>query len=81
MSFLLGEVASKFDLQIGMVAAEAAFEALGKSEQPSMEAYWTALQQSWVWQELRSVRNIRPVWLYLDLLSSEHLQLQQLLNS
>lgn len=44
-----------------MVAAEAAFEALGKSEQPSMEAYWTALQKSWVWQELKSVRNIRPV--------------------
>lgn len=51
-------------LKSGMVAAEAAFEALGKSEQPSMEAYWTALQKSWVWQELKSVRNIRPAFHY-----------------
>lgn len=56
-----------------MLAAEAAFEALGKSEQPSMEAYWTALQESWVWQELRSVRNVRPVWIHLNFLSLESL--------
>ena len=52
----------RFGFQVvGMVAAEAAFEALGKAGQPSMESYWTALQQSWVWQELKSVHNVRPV--------------------
>lgn len=49
----------------GMLAAEAAFEALENSEQPSMDEYWNLLQRSWVWKELQSVRNIRPVWSFL----------------
>ncbi|KAG0617711.1 hypothetical protein M758_4G009400 [Ceratodon purpureus] len=64
-------------LKSGMLAAEAAFQALGESEQPSMEAYWAALQQSWVWQELRSVRNIRPAFHYGLLPGMAHAGLDQ----
>jgi flavin-dependent dehydrogenase len=48
-------------MKTGILAAEAAHEALSSMENPNMDAYWEALQHSWVWQELYSVRNIRPV--------------------
>ncbi|OAE27799.1 hypothetical protein AXG93_2167s1300 [Marchantia polymorpha subsp. ruderalis] len=49
-------------MKSGMLAAEAAFDALSKetSQQPSMEQYWSSLKTSWVWKELHQVRNIRP---------------------
>jgi electron-transferring-flavoprotein dehydrogenase len=48
-------------MKTGMLAAEAAFEALGKAEQPGeITAYPERLKQSWVWKELKLVRNIRP---------------------
>ncbi len=49
-------------MKSGMVAAEAAFEALRSGAQPSvgLPAYPKALKASWVWKELRRVRNIRP---------------------
>jgi electron-transferring-flavoprotein dehydrogenase len=47
-------------MKTGILAAEAAHEALSSMENPNMDAYWEALQHSWVWQELYSVRNIRP---------------------
>ncbi|MFP5285729.1 MAG: 4Fe-4S dicluster domain-containing protein, partial [Thermoanaerobaculia bacterium] len=48
-------------MKSGMVAAEAVAEALKGGERPPvLESYPEALRQSWVWEELRSVRNIRP---------------------
>lgn len=48
-------------MKSGMVAAEAAFEALGQeSEVADMGAYEENMKKSWVWDELKEVRNIRP---------------------
>ena len=44
-------------MKSGMVAAEAVFARLGGDERATVEA---ALRQSWVWDELYRVRNIRP---------------------
>jgi len=49
-------------MKSGMVAAEAAFEALGAGAPPVLEAYPQRLKESWLWAELRSVRNIRPAF-------------------
>ena len=43
----------------GMLAAEAAFGAL--HEGLNMNTYWDTLRGSWVWKELYSARNYRPV--------------------
>lgn len=45
---------------IGILAAEAAFDALLKDSN-SMDAYWTLLKKSWIWDELHRARNYRPV--------------------
>jgi len=47
-------------MKSGMVAAEAAFEALQGGEVGELAAYPERLRESWLWQELRQVRNIRP---------------------
>jgi len=47
-------------MKTGMLAAEAAFEALGREEASELGAYPERLKQSWVWAELKAVRNIRP---------------------
>jgi electron-transferring-flavoprotein dehydrogenase len=50
-------------MKSGMVAAEAAFDALvsGAAEKPvELTAYPEKLKQSWLWDELYKVRNIRP---------------------
>ena len=44
-------------MKSGMVAAETVFARLGGDERASVRA---ALEQSWVWDELYRVRNIRP---------------------
>ncbi len=50
-------------MKSGMVAAEAIFEALGGDDPGrQLDAYPDALRESWVWQELRSVRNLRPAF-------------------
>ncbi|MGH6719149.1 MAG: electron transfer flavoprotein-ubiquinone oxidoreductase, partial [Alphaproteobacteria bacterium] len=46
-------------MKTGMVAAEAVFEALG-GDAIEATAYPERLRASWVWDELRRVRNIRP---------------------
>lgn len=48
-------------MKSGMVAAESVFDALGAAE-PALEvnAYPDRLKQSWLWDELSQVRNIRP---------------------
>ncbi len=49
-------------MKSGMLAAEAAFEALSAEADPKegLSAYPAALKSSWIWKELHKVRNIRP---------------------
>jgi electron-transferring-flavoprotein dehydrogenase len=48
-------------MKSGMCAAEAVAEALAQPEPPAvLEGYPKRLRESWVWPELRAVRNIRP---------------------
>jgi electron-transferring-flavoprotein dehydrogenase len=47
-------------MKSGMTAAEAAFDALGGDGPILLADYPARLKQSWVWDELYGVRNIRP---------------------
>jgi electron-transferring-flavoprotein dehydrogenase len=48
-------------MKTGMLAAEAAAAAIGGEERPPvLDTYPAALERSWVWEELKGVRNIRP---------------------
>ena len=47
-------------MKSGMLAAEAVFDALAGGGGPVLDAYPRALQGSWVYDELRRVRNVRP---------------------
>ena len=47
-------------MKSGMVAAEAAAEALASGRPAELTAYPENLRESWVWEELSAVRNIRP---------------------
>ncbi|XP_039010741.1 electron transfer flavoprotein-ubiquinone oxidoreductase, mitochondrial isoform X2 [Hibiscus syriacus] len=49
-------------MKSGMLAAEATFDTL--HEGSNMEAYWDALRNSWVWEELHRARNYRPAFEY-----------------
>lgn len=51
-------------MKSAMVAAEAVFEALSAPAGPPIEAtaYPQRLRQSWLWDELRRVRNIKPAF-------------------
>lgn len=49
-------------MKTGMVAADAVFDALqeGNAEGAELTRYQTTLEASWVWSELRDVRNYHP---------------------
>ena len=47
-------------MKSGMLAAEATFAALGDAAATEPLGYRESLEASWVWEELKSVRNIRP---------------------
>ncbi|XP_030461310.1 electron transfer flavoprotein-ubiquinone oxidoreductase, mitochondrial isoform X1 [Syzygium oleosum] len=49
-------------MKSGMLAAEAAFSVL--TEGSSIEVYWDFLRKSWIWEELKKVRNYRPAFEY-----------------
>jgi electron-transferring-flavoprotein dehydrogenase len=50
-------------MKSGMLAAEAAVAALKNDERPAvLAAYPPALEASWVWDELKAARNIRPAF-------------------
>ena len=49
-------------MKSGMCAAEAVFDALAKGENGTVDTYPEKLKASWVWDELRRVRNIRPAF-------------------
>ena len=52
-------------MKTGILAAEALFEALGAETPPTeVSAYPEAVRASWVWDELKAVRNIRPAFRY-----------------
>lgn len=61
----------------GMLAAESVFCTL--HEGSPLEAFWDSLKSSWIWKELHSARNYRPVSLLIDQLlvfcESNHLSL------
>lgn len=50
-------------MKSGMLAAETVFHALSKEGEPQLllTAYPQALRDSWVWQDLHAVRNIKPL--------------------
>lgn len=52
-------------MKSGMLAAEATFEALTKKTEDAqirlLSAYPKALKDSWVWQDLDAVRNVKPL--------------------
>ncbi len=47
-------------MKTGMLAAETAFEALGASGDATLDGYEAAFRNSWAYDELYRVRNIRP---------------------
>jgi electron-transferring-flavoprotein dehydrogenase len=49
-------------MKSGMLAAEAVAKALAGDRPAEPVAYEESLKASWVWQELSSVRNVRPVF-------------------
>ena len=53
---------SHTSMKTGMLAAEAVVEALAGSRPDELTAYPEALRESWVWEELSSVRNLRPAF-------------------
>ncbi len=46
-------------MKSGMLAAEAAFKTIAEEGQ-TLAGYESAIEDSWVWRELKAVRNIRP---------------------
>ena len=54
-------------MKTGMLAAEAVADALAGARGALIEDYPAALRASWVWEELRAVRNIRPGFARLGL--------------
>lgn len=49
-------------MKSAMLAAEAVVEALAGSRPDVLDTYPSALEKSWVWDELRRARNIRPAF-------------------
>ena len=56
-------------MKSGMLAAEAAFDALtgSSSAAADLAAYEDSMQSSWVWEELTKERNVRPSYVPLSL--------------
>ena len=56
-------------MKTGMMAAEAAFAALGEGREGDvLSAYETAYENSWVYKDLKRVRNVKPLWSKLGLI-------------
>ncbi|NNE24917.1 MAG: electron transfer flavoprotein-ubiquinone oxidoreductase [Rhizobiales bacterium] len=56
-------------MKTGMMAAEAAFAAIGKGrEADELTDYTAAYENSWVYQDLKRVRNVKPLWSKLGLI-------------
>jgi electron-transferring-flavoprotein dehydrogenase len=56
-------------MKTGMLAAEAAVAALAEGRSADeLTAYETAFENSWVYQDLKRVKNVKPMWSKLGLL-------------
>ena len=56
-------------MKTGMLAAEAAFGAIGEGrEGDRLDAYEEAYRNSWVYEDLKKVRNVKPLWSKLGLI-------------
>ena len=56
-------------MKTGMLAAEAAFAALGEGrEGDELGGYEAAWRESWVYRDLAKVRNVKPLWSKLGLI-------------
>ena len=51
---------SHYAMKSGMLAAEAVFEAMQQGTPELLTAYPQKLRDSWIWQELFTVRNVKP---------------------
>jgi len=49
-------------MKTGMLAGEAAAEALMGESPSELVAYEESVKKSWVWEELKEVRNFKPAW-------------------
>jgi electron-transferring-flavoprotein dehydrogenase len=55
-------------MKTGMMAAEAAVAAIGEGRAgDTLDAYETAYENSWVYQDLKRVKNVKPMWSKLGL--------------
>jgi electron-transferring-flavoprotein dehydrogenase len=55
-------------MKTGMLAAEAVFEALNAGRSgDALESYQRAYENSWVYQDLKRVKNVKPMWSRLGL--------------
>jgi electron-transferring-flavoprotein dehydrogenase len=55
-------------MKTGMMAAEAAVAAIAKGRSgDTLDAYETAYENSWVYQDLKRVKNVKPMWSKLGL--------------
>jgi electron-transferring-flavoprotein dehydrogenase len=55
-------------MKTGMMAAEAAFAALNEGRAgDEITAYQTAYEKSWVYKDLKNVKNVKPMWSKLGL--------------
>ena len=55
-------------MKTGMLAAEAAFAALSQGRSgDEIVSYQTAYEKSWVYQDLKNVKNVKPMWSKLGL--------------
>lgn len=55
-------------IKSGMLAAEAIFEALQTGHTDEVTPYSDAVKKSWLWSELRAVRNVRPAFAHFGTL-------------
>jgi electron-transferring-flavoprotein dehydrogenase len=56
-------------MKTGMLAAEAAFSALGTGREADvLTEYEAAYRKSWVYDDLKAVRNVKPLWSKLGLI-------------
>ncbi len=55
-------------MKTGMLAAQEAFKAIGEGRQgDELTSYQIAYENSWVYQDLKRVRNVKPLWSKLGL--------------
>lgn len=51
-------------MKSGMLAAESVFQALKQNKPPLLNDYETSIEKSWIYEELKLARNIRPGFRY-----------------